>query len=339
MSIERVTYFDFLFNGGKGIRADQIANVDVPELQVRLDALASGQPGYTWYAGISLDQDFNTVDFLGGSPSDFFQLEFPAVEDYSHFGGILIPYEAPESAVTRSRSTTNVLGGDFRQILEPFFLDGDPYRLYISALLLRASLYSGELLDLNPTPRASAFDRYFILTELALPPAFDDNWTETKSVLFNLGDFEGSDKYLHYALPADQGLTPTLAQRAVSGAPDFANLFRHSRRDRNSLFVLYNMYSTTQKLTAADYSEEQVIILPERREMTYLPSVVPLPNANLGFTVFYGMSRAYSQNMLQMPVPGGTLPADDAYFLAGDQPDYSTYPIPRRRGWWLWRCL
>ena len=105
MPITLRDYLTFPFADGRGIRASQIADVDVPVLSTTVDDLKSGRLGYDWRFAVKRSQDFVGDDFvhlLESVSSEFPDLNRPAFAGVNtYFGAVAIPLAAPEAAVER----------------------------------------------------------------------------------------------------------------------------------------------------------------------------------------------------------------------------------------------
>ena len=215
MPITLRDYLTFPFNAGKGIRATQIADVDVPALSTTVDDLKTGRLGYTWRYAIKRGQDFDSdafVHLLEGASSGFPELVTPAFNDTdTYFGAVAIPLAEPEAAVlTDSGFAQDILNNyTYRRLEEPVYILDVPHRVwagrfYLNPLLRTASAHSSS-------PRRLACPGTRVTPSRRRPtvvPAFGDIWSKSYSPVVPVGAYPGS-RFVHLLLPHGTAPAPT----------------------------------------------------------------------------------------------------------------------------------
>ncbi len=295
MPITLRDFLNFPFNGGRGIRADQIADVDVPVLARNVDDIMSGRLGYTWrYAILFRSQSPSEADLvhqMHSASSEFPELTTPEfTQEDTYFGAVAIPLAAPEAYVNAERSlSANILdrGSRYRRLQDPVYVNGVPHRVYVSRYYLRPSWESGAQLTLVPRLRFSRYARYAISSVSSGHPAFSDSWTRSNSPVLTLDGFAGQARHVHIAIPHGT-VTPTRISLAAHGADNLAGAFTRA----GSLLMIdgvpYAVYSSDNRLAAAAYSGRSIVVLPERADIPYYEAPTVLADAAVGFTWYAG---------------------------------------------------
>ena len=283
----------FLFNRGRGIRAVQIADVDVPALHTRVDDIKNQRLGFFWRFAVKRSQDFVEDDFLHlteSSSSEYPELDVPVFAGvFTYFGAIVTPMNEPEASVrVVAGFSSDFLAGNYRRRLEPLYINDVPHRLYIGRFYLTPVFESGQELKLELRLRLSRYGRYVITTPTAAVPAFPEGWTKSYSPVAGLGDFAGQDRFVHIALPHGAAPVPTYVSAAEDGA---SNIAGDLTLDGSLVFLdttPYAVYSSDSALSAATYSGKDLVVLPERDGIFYHVAPTQLPNNPVGFTWYAG---------------------------------------------------
>lgn len=283
----------FLFNKGKGIDKSQVDGFG--ELETDVLDLKSGKLGYNWYYAVKNSQDFVASDFthlLEGASSGFPELDVPAFTDANtYFGAMATPLDVPEAEVARGQFSGNLLedtGYSYRRLLVPQYIGGKPYRVYVGRRYLNL-FDSGAELRLTARIRLSAYNRFAISTPTsAMPTAISDAWARSTTPVIRLGDFGGSDRFLHIALPHGVGPAPTYAAVAVDGAVRIEDALTASNQLIFDGTVPYMVYTTNAALASSTYSGKDFIILPERDNIPYYVAPTTLANGDVSFTWYAG---------------------------------------------------
>ena len=293
MPITLRDYLTFPFNGGKGIRASQIADVDVPVLATNVDDLKTGRLGYTWRYAVRRSQDFTGDDFvhlLESAASGFPELTTPAFAGANtYFGAVAIPLAELEAAVEHDRFFgIDILSGDFnyRRREEPLYILGVPHRAWIGRFYLNPASDSELPLKLVPKPRLSRYPRYAIATAPAGVPAFGDAWGKAYSPVVPTGSYSGS-RFVHLLLPHGTTPAPTWMAWNADGQGNIAGSFAATGVLQMVDSIPYAEYSSAAALDQpADVDE--LIVLPERADIAYFSPPTVLDQSDLGFTWYAG---------------------------------------------------
>ena len=263
-----------------------------------IDDLKSGRLGYTWrYAILFRSQDPNGSDFvhlLTSAASEFPELTTPEFSDENtYFGAVAIPLDEPEAFVnTGGGFAQNILNPfTHRRLPDPVYIDDGiavrPHRVWVGRFYLNPRFESGRELELAPRPRLSRYPRYVKATTTAAVPALDGSWQKSYSPVLPLGDWEGSSRYVHVALPHGTTPAPTIIARVADGAANVASQFA-----AGPLRILstapYQVYSSNAALAEGVYSGQELVVLPERDDIAYYEAPTVLPNNAVGFTWYAG---------------------------------------------------
>ena len=298
-----ITLRDFLkfpFNGGKGVRASQIADVDVPALSGMVVDLQNEKLPYKWRFAINKTQNFVGADFrhlLLSTYSPYRELNLPTYTDSDYFAGIAIPLDAPEG---------NISTRYYRRREAPLYITADdpndppvPHRLWISNNYL-PTRSSGSQLTLVPQLRLSRYSRYIAVTETAAVPQDDDAWRLSHSPVLSVQDFDGGARHVHIALPHG-GAAPTDIRIATENSPNIVAQFPAAAlRQFAGESGPHQVYSSAA-LPAATYSERDLIVLPERAGIPYYVAPTDFTPVDVGFNWRAGLlqrSALYYDNAI-----------------------------------------
>ena len=297
MPITLRDYLTFPFNGGKGVRASQIADVDVPGLDGNVADLMAGRLGYRWYAAIRrADHNFSGDDFqqlIEGASSDLRELTFPEFgADFTFLGAVATPLSAPEAQILyeRSRFVVYDLTADsgvrrWLRVRAPVYILGDPYRFYVSGTFLSASSgFSGAAINLTQRPVLSSYPRYAISTDSADFPDFDASWASSPSPVITVNDYSGA-RYLHLLLPHGTAPDPTMVSWAEDGA---ANIPVTSSGLLTPIRGTVHSRHTSEAPVAQPAGINRLVVLPERTGIGYWNPPLVFSDADLGFTYYGG---------------------------------------------------
>ena len=329
MPITLRDFLSFPFNGGRGIRASQIADVDVPALHRSVSDVIAGRLGYRWYAAIRrVDHGFTGDDFVqlvNGARSDFPELTFPEFAAAETFlGALATPLNAPEALVEHAlgRFLVYELTADsglrrWWRVRSPVYILGDPYRFYVSPYFLSGpSQFSGATFKLTPRPALSSYDRYAVATDSAVFPDFGDSWSHSSSPVMRVDSFSGS-RYVHLLLPHGTAPAPT----SVTWAEDGAANIPVTRLSGLAMIdgVVFARY-TADAQVSQPANVGRLVVLPERDGIGYWEQPFVFPSDDVGFTWHGGFFR----------IPTGFAPSNpvDALALAdGDTVASTTHTI------------
>ena len=292
---------EFPFNGGRGIRVNQLDGL-IPEAMIadlpgKVDDIRTGRLGYHWRVGLGPTPDHAEGDFLNiltGASSEYHDLTTPEFAALNWFAKIATPLSEPESrALIPPFYSTDLLrppGLWFRRHPEPGWINGVPHRVYVSRAYATTRTYSAKEFRLEPQLRLSRYGRRVITTNTAAYPDASAGWSKSYSPVVALGDFAaGANQHVHLALPHGTTPAPTRITLAAAGAPNIVGSFALASGLLMFDGVPYAVYSSTNPFLAATYSGQSLIVLPERDGIDYFEAPTVFPNEDLGFTWYAGV--------------------------------------------------
>ena len=287
-----------------------------------IDDLKTGRLGFSWYYAIKNSQTFGPIDFIDetrpNAVSEFPELQTPVLPDdgMNYFEGIAIPYTAREVIINEEQvfGSGNQLDDDgyqFRRQENPSYINDIPHRVFASRFWRhrRFSSASRELV-LKIRQRVSDYTRFVLVDNNSIVGTpLGDAWESSIVPVVNIGDFQGSDKYVHFAVPIANA--PDMVHLSSPATPNIFSLFRISGGETYN-GVAYRYYSSNNRLDAATYSNEQLLILPERPNLLYHVDPLVLPDAAVGGTYYAGF---FSWPKTTVPMPEN--PVTPAFIAAG----------------------
>lgn len=295
MAITLRDFLAFPFNGGRGIRASQIADVDLPALDSSVDAIKTGALGFEWYFAIKQTQDFRGGDFrpvVGRAvASSFPELEIPTISaDSTWFGAIAWPIDTALAHVNKGDFfSSDQIDRVYRRQLEPVWIPGSdsvlrPCRVWKGRHWL-STRDGGDELTFVPRPRYANYYRFADASVVAATSP-NDPFTKSRTPQVALRDFGGLDRYLKVAVPEEQP-DPTWISLATSGSANILGSFAKLGPIVIDT-VACNLWVSDAPVDAATYSEGSLIILPERASVNYFEPPLVLDQADIGFTWYAG---------------------------------------------------
>ena len=296
MAITLRDFINFPFNNGKGIKAIQVADVDLPKIDKNVEALMTGRLGYVWKFAIDTTQNFTEDSFihlLTSASSEFPELISPTFTELdTYFYGIATPLNVSEASIIRSGGYSQNLfdAGVSRRIPIPLYINNIPHRVYISNYHANPLYQSAIEYILHPRLRLSGYKRYVITTDLADFPTDSDEWSYSNTSVALLNNFNNVNKYCHIALPRGVAPEPNFISVSNPNAVNIANLFTINSSGTLLMVnnVPYDVYSSNVKLAYNIYSAKDLIILPERSNIQYYREPTTLTNNDIGFTYYAG---------------------------------------------------
>ena len=337
LRVENLIGFDPALDAAVAPQAARLTALDTA-----VTNLQAGRLHYTWRFALGFrSQVFDEGDFMHlllSAASDFPQLVAPEfTEEDTFFGGIAIPLSAPLAGVVRgtgfsARDLLTDTGFYYRRVPEPLFIMGVPHRVYVSRYHLTRRSDSGAELTLTPRPKVAAYPRYAIATVAAAAPAFDDSWNKSYSPVIALGDFGGVARHVHVLLPHGTVPDPTLVMASVDGAANVAGAFMRAAGLYMIDGVPYAVRSSGP-LQPADYTNRDLIVLPQRDGVRYYEAPTTFPPQAVAFTWymgFYATPADVSTNWYMAWKATNDFTAAD--FLAGTAGAYSSQAFDRPTG-------
>ena len=285
-----VTLRDFLifpFNAGRGIRTAQldgtIPEAMVEELPQKVRDLQTGRLPFTWRVAIrQLHNAFTADDFvhqLESVASQFPELELP-LWNGDRFIAFAVPIDAPLVQLPRP--------GIPLRVRDPYYIQGKPHHVYIGKWPID-EYYGGREIEIVPRLRDFSYARYAQVSATNAIPAFGPAWASSTNPVLSLPDFGGADRYVHLLLPHGVAPAPVLLSLAGSGSPNLAGDFN----DGGGVIVMvdgspYRPYTSDNALAAAEYSGQDILVLPERDGIEYFRPPTVTDNPELGHTWYAG---------------------------------------------------
>ena len=184
---------------------------------------------------------------------------------------------------------TDIFAGDFnyRRRLEPLYILGVPYRVWIGRFYLNPLSESEAPLALVPKLRLSRYARYAIATAAAAAPAFGDAWGKAYSPVVPVGAYAGA-RFVHILLPHGSAPAPTFVSWAADAAANIAAAFTATGAIQMVNAVPYAVFSSDAAIDQPAGVDE-LIVLPERANIPYFSPPTVLDNSDLGFTWYAGL--------------------------------------------------
>ena len=271
-----------LYRGGSAEIARLAARLTKAESDV--EDLMFGRLGFKWYFAYKQgSQAFAAADF-DERLSTVWASEFPetAVENppgADYFSAFALPLDAP---VLTGGFTQ---GNTFMRRAGYVVLGGDPFVVYVSRYYVdfgRTRHQVAHRFGFSDYQRAATISD--AATYVGKAP--DDPVNTSNHAVVRVPDFEGS-RYLHFALANDRrdpAVDLTHISLAAAGAPNLLPDFTRTVVGATGAIA----YSSDSPVDAATYSGQDMVLLPDQRDITYYEPPTDLSPVDVGFTWYMG---------------------------------------------------
>ena len=304
-------------NAGLGVLERSIGSVwgQADEVTRKVDDILAGKLGYTWYFAIKETQDFTGDDFvheLGGriitSNSEFPDLVTPEFDEVNtFFGAIAIPLDIHDGEISTGAILHDqgyIYNLSYRRLMEPVFIHDRPYKVYVGLFMLNPEFYSLAARRWESRPVVYPWlPMYAIATETPQAPDFSDDWIRSNTPILNLPDFGGVDRYVHILRRANPD--PNIIMLNESGSMNIVNSFERGFTPIMANGLALYPFTSNVALSHGDYSSQELIVLPNRSDISYFSPPTVFADEDIGFTWyagFYSRPAGGSAPILDRPI-------------------------------------